>query len=89
MNGYSLTHDRCDYDNQWGAEHDFIGEKGLSPDELAKIGGPEDQAHSKRIQELVDWRKEYESWCAANAVTPDSRYPTKEELAVWRSKAEN
>jgi hypothetical protein len=98
INDYNPETKRADYDNQWGKSLDFLGKKALNTSELFKLGATIEpqpiQTGQKVVSEALflevikDARKQYEDWCTASSVAPDSRYPTREEFSKWSVKTQ-
>lgn len=83
INSFDKTSRKSDYDNQWGHAHDRIGSNGLIPEELEKRGSDVEYL-LEDYRRLLELRRQYEQWCADTGVEFDVRYPTKDELDVWR-----
>lgn len=88
INGYNPRTRLAEYDNQWGDNFDFVGEKAMPLNVLLSRTSGDDPVwlarHEDRLNRQRNNRKEYERWCKAAGVVQDSRYPTLEEVNAWR-----
>ncbi|MBX9668116.1 MAG: hypothetical protein K2X93_10880 [Candidatus Obscuribacterales bacterium] len=95
VDNYNAETKRADYDNHWGRKNDFFGDNALPLSELIKIAATDTHASeepldTKRMMELlVQVRKEYDDWCTANGVKPETRYPTDAEYTEWKKNQEH
>jgi len=96
ISGYYPESQRADYDNQWGKSMDFLGKNAMSTKELFTLGARIEPQELKpgqvpitteRVMSVVkEARKQYEAWCTASGVAPDTRYPTMDEYLKWTGK---
>ncbi len=95
VDNYNAETKQADYDNHWGRKNDFFGDNALPLSELIKIATTDTHASekpldTKRMMELlVQVRKEYDDWCTANGVKPETRYPSDAEYAEWKKNQEH